>query len=132
MCWYGVKVLRSEPCRGVKGHTVQEHVSGRGILDLDFEKNVVLHRSHDSHMTRKMRDNNTSMFMNFVLTSMVLQPAASHNDTKQHKEIRAKHTLNLKNFLSSNSSPDVGTVYVAVHIKLYATHSLTHTSTLTH
>ena len=39
-----------------------------------------------------------------------------------HRECREQLTLNLKNFLSSNSSPEVCTVYVAVHMRLHTIH----------
>ena len=42
----GVQVLGSEPRRRVKGYGVEKHVSGRGILYLDLQKNVLLCEDH--------------------------------------------------------------------------------------
>lgn len=47
----GVEILSCEAGRGVKSHSVQEHVSRCGILYLNLKKNVVLYKSCDSHMT---------------------------------------------------------------------------------
>ena len=46
----GVEIYSCKASGGIKGHRIQEHVCGCGILYLNFEKNVVLCKSCGNHM----------------------------------------------------------------------------------